>query len=65
MVFDFLSIPLLSAECEHIFSSAKLSITERRNRIKDDIIEVCTYLRSCYKEKLKNKASGRAPGDSI
>jgi hypothetical protein len=44
---------LISAECEHIFSSAKLPITERKNRLKDDIIEACTCLRSWYKENLK------------
>jgi hypothetical protein len=65
MVFDLLSISLISVEYEYIFSSVKLLITERRNRLKDDIIEVCTCLRSWYKEKLKNETPGRAPGGSI
>jgi hypothetical protein len=64
MVFDLLSISLISAECELVFSSAKLLIIERRNRLKDDIIEVCTCLRAWYKEELENEASGRAPGGS-
>jgi hypothetical protein len=53
MIFDLPSIPLISAEYEYIFSSAKLPITERKNRLKNDIIEVYTYLRSWYKENLK------------
>jgi hypothetical protein len=65
MAFDLLSIPLMSAECERVFSSAKLLITERRNRLKDDIIKACTCLRAWYKEELENEASGRAPEGSI
>ena len=39
MAFDLLSVPLMSAECERVFSAAKLLITDKRNRIIDDIIE--------------------------
>jgi hypothetical protein len=55
----------MSAECERVFSSAKLLTTERRDRLKDDIIEACTYLYAWYMEELENEASGRAPGGSM
>ena len=51
MALDLLSIPLMSAECERVFSSAKTLVTERRHRMKADIIEACTILRHYYKEK--------------
>jgi hypothetical protein len=58
MIFDFLFILLISVECERVFLLAKLFITERRNRLKDDIIEACTCLRAWSKEELENEASG-------
>ena len=54
MAFDLLSIPLMFAEYERVFSSAKLHITERRSRLKNDIIEACICLRAWYKEELEN-----------
>lgn len=51
MALDLLSIPLMSAECERVFSSAKTLVTERRNALKDDIIEACTVLRYYYKQE--------------
>ncbi len=36
---DMLAIPLMSSECERVFSSAKLLVTDNRNRLKVDIIE--------------------------
>ena len=50
MAFDLLSVPLMSAECEKVFLAAKLLITDKRNRMKDDVIEVCTLLRHWLKE---------------
>jgi hypothetical protein len=44
MALDLLSVPLMSAECERVFSAAKNLITDRRNGLKDDIIEACTLL---------------------
>ena len=39
--FDMLAIPAMSAECERVFSSTKLLLTEKRSRMKEDIIEEC------------------------
>jgi hypothetical protein len=38
---DMLAIPSMSAKCERVFSSVKLIATDRRNRMKSDIIEAC------------------------
>jgi hypothetical protein len=37
-----------SDECERLFSSAKLTIVNRRGRLKADIIEACKCLRAWY-----------------
>jgi hAT family C-terminal dimerisation region len=46
MAFDLLSIPAMSAECERVFSSTKLLLTDRRSRMKEDIIEASECLRA-------------------
>ena len=46
MAFDILSIPAMSAECERVFSSTKLLLTDRRARMKEDIIEASECLRA-------------------
>lgn len=46
MAFDVLSIPAMSAECERVFSSTKLLLTDRRARMKEDIIEASECLRA-------------------
>jgi hypothetical protein len=46
MAFDVLSIPLMSAECERVFSAAGYLVTGRRNHMKEDIIEATTCLRA-------------------
>ena len=43
-----LAIPLISAKCERVFSSTKHLITNSRNRLKADIIEVNKCLKSWY-----------------
>jgi len=45
---DMLAIPLMSAECERVFSSAKHLITDSRNRLKADIIEANECLKSWF-----------------
>jgi hAT family protein/ankyrin repeat protein len=40
MAFDILSIPAMSAECERVFSSSKLLLDDRRNRMKEDSIMI-------------------------
>ena len=46
MAIDMLCIPAMSAECERVFSSAKLLISQRRNRLTADMIEACECLRA-------------------
>ena len=46
MAVDLLSVPLMSAECERIFSAPGNLITRRRSHMKDDIIEATTGLRA-------------------
>jgi hypothetical protein len=43
-----LSIPMMSAECERAFSSAKLLIPDTRNRLSVDIIEANESLKGWY-----------------
>ena len=46
MVLDALAVPAMSDECERLFSSAKLLLTDRRSRLRMDIVEACEYLRT-------------------
>lgn len=45
---DLFAISPMSDECERLFSSAKLTVTDRRGRMKEDIIEACECLRAWY-----------------
>jgi hypothetical protein len=44
MALNLLSIPAMTAECKRVFSSLKILISDRRNRLKDDIIEASECL---------------------
>ena len=46
MALDLLSIPAMSAEVERLFSSCKITITDRRNQIGIDSIEATECLKS-------------------
>lgn len=46
MALDLLSIPAMSAEVERLFSSANITITDRRNRIGVDAVEAIECLKS-------------------
>jgi hypothetical protein len=46
MALDYLSIPSISAEPERLFSYAKITITNYRNRLGSDTIKVLECLRS-------------------
>jgi hypothetical protein len=48
MAFDLLLIPLMSAECERIFSVTKRFIPPDRNRLRDDIIEAMSSLKHWF-----------------
>jgi hypothetical protein len=46
IALDILSIPAMSAEPERLFSGAKISITDRRNRLGTESIETLKCLKS-------------------
>jgi hypothetical protein len=48
MAIDILSIPAMSAEPERLFSSAKITITDRRNRLGVETIEALECLKSWF-----------------
>jgi hypothetical protein len=48
MAIDILSIPAMSAELERLFSSAKITITDRRNRLGVETIEALKCLKSWF-----------------
>ena len=39
MALDILAVPAMSAEVERVFSSASLTITDRRNRLGGEVVE--------------------------
>ena len=52
LAYTILAIPAMSAECERVFSSAKLLITPNRNRLSPDTIEWSECLRNWYNNKV-------------
>lgn len=50
MALDLLSIPAMSAEVERLFSSCKITITDRRNRIGIEAVEAIECLKSWLRE---------------
>ncbi|KAK7582910.1 hypothetical protein V3481_012206 [Fusarium oxysporum f. sp. vasinfectum] len=48
MAVDILSIPAMSAEPERLFSGAKITIKDRRNRLGSDVIEALECLKSWF-----------------
>ena len=49
MAIDYLSIPTISSEVERLFSSAKITLTDRRNRLSVDLLKALEYLKSWLK----------------
>ena len=52
MTFDILSIPVMNAETEHVFSDTKFTISPNRNWLGEDIIEATECLNRWYKAGL-------------
>ena len=50
IALDLLSIPAMSAEVERLFSSCKITITDRRNRIGIEAVEAIECLKSWLRE---------------
>ena len=46
MALDMLLIPAMSDDAERVFSSCKLTITDRRNRLSIEVIEQLECLKS-------------------
>ena len=46
MACDMMSVLAMSGECERVFSSVKLLLTDRRNQMKEDVIEASECLKS-------------------
>ena len=51
MALDILSIPAMSASIERLFSSANITVSDRRNRLTPDTIEIIESLKSWQKIK--------------
>jgi hypothetical protein len=58
MAYDLFAMPAMSSECERAFSNAKRLVTDKRHRLKSEIIEAD----QCIKSWLKN---GIANGQAI
>lgn len=50
--YDVLTIPSMSSEVERVFSSAKILITDRRNRLKGETIEMLELLRDWWRKDI-------------
>jgi len=46
MALNLLAIPAMSSEVERVFSSTGLMVTDRRNWLKEDIIEAAECMKS-------------------
>jgi len=49
MALDYLSIPAMSTEAERLFSSCKVTLTDRRNRLGVDLLKALECLKSWLK----------------
>ncbi|KJZ69655.1 hypothetical protein HIM_10950 [Hirsutella minnesotensis 3608] len=54
MALDVLAVPPMSDECERLFSSAKILLSDRRSRLKIDIIEASECFRYWYGPPVRN-----------
>ena len=46
MALEILAIPAMSSEIERVFSRSALLLTDRRNRLKEDVIEATECMKS-------------------
>jgi len=51
LALNILSIPIISAKPERIFSATKFILTDHRNKLSMKIIKALAYLKSWYKLK--------------
>lgn len=52
MGLELATIPVMSTEAERIFSGSKLTISDQRSRLGDDIIEALECLKSWAREQV-------------
>jgi hypothetical protein len=45
MAIDYLCIPAMSADTERLFSSCKITLTDRQNQLGDDVLEAIECLK--------------------
>ncbi len=62
MALDVLAVPAMSDECERLFSSAKLLLSDRRSRLGMDIIEASECLRAWYGQPPRRSFDDEAIG---
>jgi len=62
MALDVLAVPAMSDECERLFSSAKILLSDRRSRLKVDIIEASECLRAWYGQPARKTFDDEAIG---
>jgi hypothetical protein len=58
---DYLPVQASSVPCEHVFSSAGLTDTKRRNRIAPMLMEALQILKFIYKKERLNFTAGFMP----
>ncbi|OBS16824.1 hypothetical protein FPOA_12593 [Fusarium poae] len=68
MALDVLALPPMSDECERLFSSAKLLLTDHRSRLRMDVIEASECLRAWYgrpeQKAFEDSAIGLTEGEA-
>ncbi|CAK5267868.1 unnamed protein product [Mycena citricolor] len=52
LALDYLAIQAASVSCERAFSSSGITISDRRNRLKGDIVEALQFLKCSFREDL-------------
>jgi hypothetical protein len=62
MALDVLAVTAMSDECERLFSSAKLLLSDQRSRLKMDIIEASECLRAWYGRPARKSFDDNAIG---
>ena len=60
MAFDLIAVPAMSAECERVFSQAKLTVSHQRNRLVETTVDAI----QCLKNWLRSRALSLLRGPS-
>lgn len=60
---DYLAIMASSVSSERAFSSAGITITKRRNRLKGDVVEALQFLKCYYRQKYSKSSTEQVQED--